>query len=97
FSRDWSSDVCSSDLVIASICGLLGPFFLQIGIDNYIVKGDYQGLTLIALAFLSTNFINMLCMKQRVRIMSNVGQNILFKLRQDRSEERRVGKECDTR
>lgn len=38
-------------MVIASICGLLGPFFLQIGIDNYIVKGDYQGLTLIALAF----------------------------------------------
>lgn len=70
-------------MVIASICGLLGPLFLQIGIDNYIVKGDYQGLTLIALAFLSTNFINMLCMKQRVRIMSNVGQNILFKLRQD--------------
>jgi len=70
-------------MIIASVCGLLGPYFLQLGIDNYIVQGDYIGLTLIALAFLSTNLVSMICMRLRIRIMSTVGQNILFRLRQD--------------
>ena len=70
-------------MIIASVCGLLGPYFLQLGIDNYIVQGDYIGLAFIAMAFLSTNFISMICMRRRIRIMSTVGQDILFRLRQD--------------
>jgi len=70
-------------MIIASICGLLGPYFLQIAIDNYMEQGNYLGLNLIAIAFLATNFTNMICMRQRVRIMSTVGQNILFNMRQD--------------
>ena len=70
-------------MIVASICGLLGPVFLQVAIDDYIEIADYRGLTIITLLFLATNFINMLCMRQRVYIMSMVGQQILYRMRQD--------------
>lgn len=70
-------------MIVASICGLLGPVFLQVAIDDYIEIADYRGLTIITLLFLATNFINMLCMRQRVYIMSMVGQKILYRMRQD--------------
>lgn len=70
-------------MIVAAICGLLGPYFLQIAIDDYIEVADYNGLTMITLLFLATNLVNMLCMKQRVHIMSLVGQKILYRMRQD--------------
>src|SRR5690606_16764691 len=70
-------------MMVAAVCGLLGPYFLQVAIDNYIEVADYKGLTIITLLFLATNLINMVCMKQRVYIMSSVGQKILYRIRQD--------------
>lgn len=70
-------------MIVAAICGLLGPYFLQIAIDDYIEVADYNGLTMITVLFLATNIINMICMKQRVHIMSLVGQKILYRMRQD--------------
>lgn len=61
-------------MMVAAVCGLLGPYFLQVAIDDYIEVADYRGLTIITLLFLATNLINMVCMKQRVYIMSSVGQ-----------------------
>lgn len=70
-------------MIVAAVCGLIGPLFLQIAIDDYIVVADYQGLTIVTLLFLGTNLVNMLCMRQRVYIMSLVGQKILYRMRQD--------------
>ena len=70
-------------MMVAAVCGLLGPYFLQVAIDDYIEVADYRGLTIITLLFLATNLINMVCMKQRVYIMSSVGQKILYRIRQD--------------
>lgn len=70
-------------MVVAAVCGLIGPLFLQIAIDDYIEVADYRGLTIVTLLFLGTNFVNMLCMKQRVHIMSLVGQKVLYRMRQD--------------
>ena len=70
-------------MMVAAVCGLLGPYFLQIAIDDYIEVADYKGLTIITLLFLATNLINMVCMRQRVYIMSSVGQKILYRIRQD--------------
>ncbi|MBM7582260.1 ATP-binding cassette subfamily B protein [Caldicoprobacter guelmensis] len=70
-------------MVIASVCGLLGPLILQIAIDDYMLQGNYLGLAFITLAFLAVNFISMVCVRKRVRIMVVVGQEVLFKLRQD--------------
>jgi ATP-binding cassette subfamily B multidrug efflux pump len=70
-------------MIVAAISGLLGPYFLQVAIDEYIEVANYKGLTLITLLFLGTNLINMACMKQRVYIMSLVGQKVLYRIRQD--------------
>lgn len=70
-------------MMVAAVSGLLGPYFLQIAIDDYIEVADYKGLTIITLLFLATNLINMVCMRQRVYIMSSVGQKILYRIRQD--------------
>ena len=70
-------------MIVAAVCGLLGPYFLQIAIDDYIEVADYNGLTMVTLLFLATNLVNMLCMKQRVHIMSLVGQKVLYRMRQD--------------
>jgi ATP-binding cassette subfamily B protein len=70
-------------MIVAAISGLLGPYFLQIAIDEYIEVANYNGLTIITLLFLATNLINMVCMKQRVYIMSLVGQKVLYRIRQD--------------
>lgn len=70
-------------MAVASACGLLGPYILKIAIDDYMAVGRLDGLTFLALIFLAVNFISMLCMAQRVRTMSVIGQMVLFKIRQD--------------
>jgi ATP-binding cassette subfamily B multidrug efflux pump len=70
-------------MVIAALCDLAGPYLLKVGIDNYMVQGKYAGLTVVALIFLSVNLIRMLCMRQRTRTMSVVGQKVLTTLRKD--------------
>ncbi|HZJ56985.1 MAG TPA: ABC transporter ATP-binding protein [Clostridia bacterium] len=70
-------------MIVAAVSGLLGPYFLQIAIDDYIEVADFNGLTMITLLFLGSNLINMVCMKQRVYIMSSVGQRVLYRIRQD--------------
>lgn len=70
-------------MIVASVCGLLGPLILQIAIDEYMVQGNYVGLAFITLIFLGVNLVNMVCVRKRVRIMVVVGQKVLFKLRQD--------------
>ncbi len=70
-------------MIVASVCGLLGPLILQIAIDEYMVQGNYVGLAFITFIFLGVNLVNMVCVRKRVRIMVVVGQEVLFKLRQD--------------
>ena len=73
--KPYRKQVIIPDIDDGSCCsGLLGPYFLQVAIDDYIEVADYRGLTIITLLFLATNLINMVCMKQRVYIMSSVGQ-----------------------
>ncbi|HZJ82466.1 MAG TPA: ABC transporter ATP-binding protein [Clostridia bacterium] len=70
-------------MIVAAVSGLLGPVFLQVAIDDYIEVADYKGLTIVTLLFLGSNIVNMLCMRQRVHIMSLVGQKMLYRMRQD--------------
>ena len=67
----------------AAFLGLLGPLILQIAIDDYMVQGNMQGLAILALIFLIVNAITMVFSRQRVMIMSAVGQKVLFRIRQD--------------
>jgi ATP-binding cassette subfamily B multidrug efflux pump len=67
----------------AAFCGLLGPRILQTAIDDYMLQQRYGGLVVLSLIFLAVNGISALCMNQRVRTMSQVGQKVLYRIRQD--------------
>src|SRR5690606_39422288 len=82
FSRDWSSDVCSSDLVTASLnnAGLMalmilagGLLYEKLGGQIPLYELEMSSLFLLPLLILTMQLVN------------------------ERSEERRVGKECRSR
>src|SRR5690606_40520892 len=93
FSRDWSSDVCSSDLPFAQIDGPAAQTVTPVGAltlrysgedelaFDYSVDGINQGKTLSRFPFGARSFA----------CATSATQN-----RADRSEERRVGNECRT-
>src|SRR5690606_40714994 len=90
FSRDWSSDVCSSDLlhVTGASADLLASGTLAANRGEEIrqafdVRGDTARLTLEA--------------RSRSVIPLDVGRGARWELQLTRSEERRVGKACSTR
>ena len=70
-------------MFVAAFCGLLGPRILQIAIDDYMVQQKYGALAGLSAVFLAVNAISALCMHQRVRTMSEVGQKVLYRIRQD--------------
>jgi len=70
-------------MFVAAFCGLLGPRILQIAIDDYMVQQKYGALAALSAVFLAVNAVSALCMHQRVRTMSEVGQKVLYRIRQD--------------
>src|SRR5690606_40038268 len=94
FSRDWSSDVCSSDLTLSCFChspaDFCSPLFLPTFFQNYMAKMAHKQGTL----FWSVFFYSW-CWSIFQKELSMV---ILICIRKiTRSEERRVGKECGSR
>src|SRR5690606_41175408 len=88
FSRDWSSDVCSSDLNLVSFTKELLAFPL-----NYQVEEIPSGCCGMAGSFGYE--------KEHYEVSQKVAELVLFptlrKTSEERSEERRVGKEYRTR
>jgi ATP-binding cassette subfamily B protein len=75
-------------LVLACIIGssmlsLLGPYFIGVAIDQYIVKGDVPGLTRISLILLGVYTGSYLCQVVQGWTMTATSQKALRKLRQD--------------
>src|SRR2546430_7395628 len=78
FDCDWSSDVCSSDLVLPPPV----VFWVYVGLTVLLVPPIAYGLVMTALVLYGR--------WKHTGLLVGV-------LRQDRSEERRVGKECRSR
>src|SRR5690606_41077085 len=87
FSRDWSSDVCSSDLIVAALADLLQPEAIVLRLSRAAAKvmkayGDAS--------VLYGTLANPVVRFKQFGVYFQA--NILL-----RSEERRVGKACRTR
>src|SRR5699024_11877020 len=83
--RDWSSDVCSSDLTI-NPCEI---YYYDYGASNFRRKDVRQDLEMIGLEPNYSTTID----GERVKVI-RIKNNKLFNKTVSRSEERRVGKEC---
>ncbi len=70
-------------MLVASGANLIGPFLIKQAIDTEIPDGDVSGLTLLAGIYLAALIVTGICMKFRIRIMSEIGQSIIKAIRKD--------------
>ncbi|MFS0636261.1 ABC transporter ATP-binding protein [Mesobacillus foraminis] len=70
-------------MLVASGANLIGPFLIKQAIDTEIPAGDVSGLTLLAGIYLAALIVTGICMKFRIRIMSEIGQSIIKAIRKD--------------
>jgi ATP-binding cassette subfamily B protein len=68
---------------IAAATGLLSPMIVQEALDHTIPAGDKRGLLLLGLLLIATYGVSVLFSTIRSRIMSIVGQDIIFDIRED--------------
>ena len=59
------------------------PWMVKLVIDDYIADGDLNGLNLVALLFAVVALVQFAANYVHLRIMANVSQRVLFKLRVD--------------
>lgn len=69
--------------VFAAISGLLGPLITQYALDNTIPQKNMGQLVLLTLAFVCTIAVSITFSTIRSRIMTVVGQDIIFDIRTD--------------
>ncbi len=70
-------------MLLSSFATLIGPYLVKDAIDNRIPNADMKGLLMLSGIFMLTILISAVCMKYRVRIMSFVGQNVIYNIRKD--------------
>jgi ATP-binding cassette subfamily B protein/subfamily B ATP-binding cassette protein MsbA len=68
-------------MIIVTAAAVSGPYFVKLAIDEGIGKNDVGALRSIALAYLVVSVIQLVTNFFRVRIMSRVGQHVLYDVR----------------
>jgi ATP-binding cassette subfamily B multidrug efflux pump len=68
-------------MIIVTVAAVSGPYFVKLAIDEGIGKKDTHALFTIILAYLVVSIIQLVTNFYRVRIMSRVGQHVLYDVR----------------
>ena len=68
-------------MILVSVASVSGPYFVKLAIDNGITPKDPVALKKIVLAFLAVSVVQLGVNYLRVRIMSRVGQHVLYDVR----------------
>ncbi len=68
-------------MIIVTAAAVSGPYFVKLAIDEGIGAKDLGALKNIALAYLAVSIIQLVTNFYRVRIMSRVGQHVLYDVR----------------
>src|SRR5215203_6050655 len=68
-------------MIIVTVASVLGPYFVKLAIDEGIGNHDLVALRNIGLAYFVVAGIQLVTNIARVRIMSRVGQNVLYDVR----------------
>ena len=68
-------------MIIVTMAGVAGPYFVKLAIDEGIGKGDVTALRNIALVYFVVAGVQLVTNFFRVRIMSRVGQHVLYDVR----------------
>ena len=70
-------------MIIASGANLIGPYLIKQAIDKEIPGRDTTGLMILAGIYLIALIITGICMKYRIRMMSEIGHNVIRNIRKD--------------
>jgi ATP-binding cassette subfamily B multidrug efflux pump len=68
-------------MIIVTAASVSGPYFVKLAIDEGIAKKDIVALRNIALIYFGVSVIQVLTNIARVRLMSRVGQHVLYDVR----------------
>ncbi len=68
-------------MIIVTAAAVSGPYFVKLAIDEGIGKNDLNALRNIVLAYLAVSLVQLVTNFYRVRIMSRVGQHVLYDVR----------------
>ena len=68
-------------MIIVTTASVSGPYFVKLAIDEGIAKHDILALRNIALIYFGVSVIQVLTNIARVRLMSRVGQHVLYDVR----------------
>jgi len=68
-------------MIIVTASAVSGPYFVKLAIDNGITAKDPIALRNIMLAYLAVSIVQLIFNYWRVRIMSRVGQHVLYDVR----------------
>lgn len=70
-------------MLLSSAATLLGPYLIQIAIDDMIPKKNVKGLILLSVIFVLAIIVTGLCMKFKISTMSHIGQMVIKNIRTD--------------
>ena len=68
-------------MILVTVASVLGPYFVKLAIDNGITAKDPVALKKIVLIFFAVSVVQLGVNYLRVRIMSRVGQHVLYDVR----------------
>ena len=69
-------------MLLLTAAGLVNPYLMKIAIDVHIANSDLRGLAWAGMALLGVRLITFFCSRRRTQMMSRLGQDILFDMRQ---------------
>lgn len=70
-------------IIVAAILETVGPYLTRIAVDKYIVPGDYDGLKMIIILYVSVLVGNFLIRYLQILLTQFVGQKIIYDLRNE--------------
>lgn len=70
-------------MLIASVATLLGPYLTKIAIDRMIPGKDINGLIWLSIGYLGALVLSGVCMKFRIKTMTDIGQSVIRDIRKD--------------
>ena len=83
FLKPYSGQILTSlvFMIIVTAASVSGPYFVKLAIDEGIAKNDLVALRNIALIYFGVSVIQVITNIARVRLMSRVGQHVLYDVR----------------
>src|SRR5919107_1899543 len=68
-------------MIIVTAASVSGPYFVKLAIDEGIAKNDIVALRNVAFIYLGVSIVQVITNIVRIRLMSRVGQHILYDVR----------------